>query len=106
MVNDFLTKFGGAATDISGDVAEAYSVGQVLVQAANKIHSIDHAKLIAELHSSDTFQTVQGPVKFNDRGENTALQAYIFQWQKGAFIPVYPADQAASPLEFPKPNWP
>lgn len=106
MVKDFLAKFGGSANDISVDVAEAYSVGQVLVQAANKIHSIDRTRLISELHSNDTFQTVQGPVKFNDRGENTALQAYIFQWQKGAFIPVYPADQAASPPEFPKPNWP
>jgi branched-chain amino acid transport system substrate-binding protein len=106
MVQDYLAKYGGSANDISVDVAEAFSVGQVLVQAANKIHSIDHAKLITELHSGDTFQTVQGPVKFNEQGQNVALSAYIFQWQKGAFIPVYPASQAAASPEYPKPNWP
>ncbi|MFL5693454.1 MAG: amino acid ABC transporter substrate-binding protein [Ktedonobacteraceae bacterium] len=106
MVQSYLAKFGGSANDISVDVAEAYSVGQVLQQAANKIHSIDRAKLITELHSSDTFQTVQGPARFNEQGQNVALSAYIFQWQKGSFIPVYPASQAAANPEFPKPNWP
>ncbi|HCP73905.1 MAG TPA: hypothetical protein DIU08_04615, partial [Ktedonobacter sp.] len=70
MVKDFLAKYGGKADDISSDVAEAFSVGQTLVQAATKIQSIDNAKLITELHSGDTFQTVQGPVKFNAQGEN------------------------------------
>ncbi|HEU0002923.1 MAG TPA: amino acid ABC transporter substrate-binding protein, partial [Ktedonobacteraceae bacterium] len=70
MVQDFIAANGGTATDISADVAEAYSVGQVLYQAANKIHSIDNTKLIAELHSGDTFKSVQGDVKFNDKGEN------------------------------------
>jgi branched-chain amino acid transport system substrate-binding protein len=106
MVQDYLAKYHGSTNDISVDVAEAYSVGQVLEQAVNKIHSIDHAKLITELHSNDTFQTVQGPARFNEQGQNVALSAYIFQWQKGAFIPVYPASQAAASPEFPKPNWP
>lgn len=106
MVKNFVAKYGGTADAMNVDVAEAYSVGQVLVQAVNKIHSLDKAKLIEELHSSDTFQTVQGPVKFNDKGENIALPAYIFQWQKGAFIPVYPADHAAASPEYPKPTWP
>ncbi|MFL5624955.1 MAG: amino acid ABC transporter substrate-binding protein [Ktedonobacteraceae bacterium] len=106
MVQGYLAKFHGSATDISVDVAEAYAVGQVLQQAADKIHSIDRAKLITELHSPDTFQTVQGPARFNEQGQNVALSAYIFQWQKGSFIPVYPASQAAASPEFPKPNWP
>jgi branched-chain amino acid transport system substrate-binding protein len=106
MVKDYLAKYGGAANAISVDVAEAYAVGQVLVQAANKIHSIDRAKLITEMHSGDTYQSVQGPVKFDDLGENIATPAFLFQWQKGAFIPVFPASQAAATPEFPKPNWP
>ena len=106
MVHDYLAKYGGTADQISSDVAEAYAVGQVLVQAVNKIHSIDNTKLINELHSGDTFQSVQGDVKFNAQGENTLATGYLFQWQKGSLVSVYPAAQATNPPEFPKPNWP
>jgi branched-chain amino acid transport system substrate-binding protein len=105
MVQDYLAKYGGTANQISVDTAEAYSVGQVLEQAVNKIHSIDRTKLITEIHA-DSFQSVQGPVKFNSQGENIVNSAYIFQWQKGAFIPVYPSSEAVASPEFPKPNWP
>lgn len=106
MVHDYLAKYGGTADQISSDVAEAYAVGQVLVQAVNKIHSIDNTKLITELHSGDTFQSVQGDVKFNAQGENILATGYLFQWQKGSLVSVYPAAQATNPPEFPKPNWP
>jgi len=106
MVKDYLAKYGGTADAISSDVAEAFSVGQTLQQAAAKINSIDNAKLIAELHSSDTFQTVQGPVKFDSTGQNTLATGYLFQWQKQTLVSVYPASQASAPPEYPKPNWP
>ena len=106
MVHDYLAKYGGTADQISSDVAEAYAVGQVLVQAVNKIHGIDNTKLINELHSGDTFQSVQGDVKFNAQGENILATGYLFQWQKGSLVSVYPAAQATNPPEFPKPNWP
>jgi len=106
MVKDYLTKYGGTADGISSDVAEAFAVGQVFQQAATKINSIDNTKLISELHSSDTFNTVQGPVKFDSTGQNTLAAGYLFQWQKGMLVSVYPANQAQDPPEFPKPNWP
>ncbi len=106
MVRAYIARYGGTADQISADVAEAYSVGQVAYQAITKIKSLDNAKLIAELHSGDTFQSVQGPVKFDATGQNIDAQAYLFQWQKGALIPVYPASAALAPPEFPKPNWP
>jgi branched-chain amino acid transport system substrate-binding protein len=106
MVKDYLAKYGGTADGISSDVAEAFSVGQVLQQAATKINSIDNAKLITELHSGDTFQSVQGPVKFNDQGENVLATGYLFQWQKGSLVSVYPASQASNKPEYPKANWP
>ncbi len=106
MVSDYLAKYGGTADAISSDVAEAFSVGQVFQQAATKINSIDNTKLIAELHSGDTFQTVQGAVKFNDQGENTLASGYLFQWQNGNLISVYPQSQAQAAPEYPKPNWP
>ena len=106
MVSDYLAKYGGTADGISSDVAEAFAVGQVFQQAANNINSIDNMKLIAELHSGKTYQSVQGPVKFDSTGQNTLGTGYLFQWQHGSLISVYPASQAAAKPEYPKPNWP
>lgn len=106
MVSDYLAKYGGTADQISSDVAEAFSVGQVFQQAATKINSIDNGKLITELHSGNTYQTVQGPVKFDATGQNILGTGYLFQWQKGSLISVYPASQAQATPEYPKPNWP
>src|SRR6266571_2686128 len=102
MVSDYLAKYGGTPDGISSDVAEAFAVGQVFQQAANNINSIDNTKLIAELHSGKTYQSVQGPVKFDSTGQNILGTGYLFQWQKGSLISVYPASQAAATPEFPK----
>jgi branched-chain amino acid transport system substrate-binding protein len=104
MVQDYLARYGGTADSINADVAEAYSVGQVVEQAVNNIHSFDNAKLIRELHS-DIFNTVQGTVKFDSTGQNTLALPYLFQWQEGAFMPVYPPFVAAANPEFPKQQW-
>jgi ABC-type branched-subunit amino acid transport system substrate-binding protein len=106
MVKDYVTAYKSTANQISADTAEAYSVGQVLSQAANKIHSINNAALIKELHSGDTFQTVQGDAKFNDLGENVAGVVFVFQWQKGSVGLVYPSAKATKSPEYPKPVWP
>ena len=105
MVKAYLAKYGGRSNAISADIAEAYSVGQVLEQAVNKVHSLNNAAIIRELHSGDTFDSVQGPVKFDTTGQNVSAKAFLFQWQRGTLLPVYPSDAAkASPL-FPKPQW-
>lgn len=105
-VQDFIAANGGTAQDISADSPEAYSAGQVLQQAVEKVHSLDNAKIIAELHSGDTFYTVQGAVKFDSTGQNTAGVVYVFQWQQGQVKIVYPSAQAVATPEYPKPNWP
>jgi branched-chain amino acid transport system substrate-binding protein len=99
MVQDYLAQYGGNANQINADVAEAYSVGQVLEQSVNKIHSIDNAKLLTELHSGEVFNTVQGSAQFDDKGRNTLGIAYLFQWQAGQLLPVYPSSVA---VENPK----
>ncbi len=107
MVQAYIAKYGGKPDDISADVAEAYSVGQVVQQAITKIGSLDNGKLIDELHSGATYDSVQGPVKFDASGQNVAAKAFLFQWQNGAFVPIYPSSAAgAAKPEFPKPNWP
>ncbi len=100
----FIKKFGGTADDIGSDSVQAFSVGQVLQQAINQTQSLDNSKIIAVLHTG-TYQSLQGPVKFNAVGENELATPYLFQWQKGSLIPVYPQSQAQGNLEYPKPNW-
>jgi branched-chain amino acid transport system substrate-binding protein len=104
MVQSYLAKYGGTPDSISSDIAEAYSVGQVLEQAANKIHSINNTTLIQELHV-DTFASVQGVAKFDSTGKNTQANSYLFQWQQGNLIPVFPSSVAAANPEFPKAQW-
>ncbi len=106
MVKEYLAKYGGTASTISSDVAEAYSVGQVIAQAVAATHSLDNAKIIAYLHSGKTFDSVQGPVHFASDGENTAQKPLTFQWQKGVLTQALPTSVAgSSPPLIPKPAW-
>lgn len=101
---DYLTKYGGTVQDISATTAEAYSAGQLLEQAVNKSHSLANDKLIQEMHA-DTFETLQGPTKFDASGANLLGVPFLFQWQRGALIPVYPYYQAQANPEYPKNPW-
>jgi branched-chain amino acid transport system substrate-binding protein len=106
MVKEYIAKYGGTPSDVNADVAEAYSVGQVLAQAVNATHSLDNAKITAYLHSGATLDSVQGPVKFDPTGQNTAQKTLTFQWQKGALVQTLPTSTAGSkPPVNPKPNW-
>jgi len=106
MVKAYVAKYGGSASDINADIAEAYSVGQVVDQAVTHVGGTDNAKIISYLHSGVTLQSVQGPVKFNSVGENLSATAFIFQWQNGQFVQVLPAsDPGSVKIEYPKPNW-
>ena len=109
MVNAYVAQYGGTADTVNADVAEAYSAGQVAVQAITKINSLDKKALVKELQS-DAFNTVQGPVQFATSGvgilgENILAQAYLFQWQKWSLIPVYPDAEAVTNPEYPKAPW-
>jgi branched-chain amino acid transport system substrate-binding protein len=108
LVNEYVAKYGGSPSGVNADVAEAYSVGQVMDQAVVATAGTDNAKIITYLHSGVTLSTVQGPVTFNSLGENTAAVAFIFQWQSSgtAFNQVLPLGAAGSvPIINPKPNW-
>ncbi len=106
MVSEYVAKFGGSAADVGADVAEAYSVGQVVTQAVDATHSLDNSKIISYLHSGVTLQSVQGPVKFDAKGENGAAAAFVFQWQKGNQVQVLPVGATGSKSpEYPKPPW-
>jgi branched-chain amino acid transport system substrate-binding protein len=106
MVQEYVAKYGGTPSEVNADVAEAYSVGQIVAQAVAATHSLDNAKIMAYLHSRVTLSSVQGPVKFDSLGENGAAAAFAFQWQKANLVQVLPVGATGSkPVEYPKPNW-
>jgi branched-chain amino acid transport system substrate-binding protein len=107
MVHAYLAKYGGTSDQINADSAEAFSVGQVLQQAVEETQSITNAQIIQKLQSGAVFDTVQGTVQFDppsagDGGQNKQAIAYLFQWQNGQFLPVYPYSAAAENPQFPK----
>jgi branched-chain amino acid transport system substrate-binding protein len=107
MVNEYVAKYGGSPSDVNADVAEAYSVGQVMDEAVTSTGGTDNAKIITYLHSGVTINTVQGPVKFDSLGQNSSAAAFTFQWQQDTtFKQVLPAAATGSvPIINPKPNW-
>ena len=100
----YTKKFGGTPDGISQDAVQAWSVMQVMQQAIEKNKSVDNGKLMTELRS-DTFQTLQGAVKFAPDGSNQVAVPFLFQWQGGTTLPVYPSNSALKNPEFPKPKW-
>jgi branched-chain amino acid transport system substrate-binding protein len=107
MVNEYVAKYGGSPSDVNADVAEAYSVGQVMDEAVTTTGGTDNAKIITYLHSGVTINTVQGPVKFDSLGKNSSAAAFTFQWQKDTtFKQVLPVASTGSvAIINPKPNW-
>ena len=108
MVEEYIAKYGGTASDISADVAEGYSVGEVLADAVKATHGTDNKKIIQYLHSGVTLNSVQGTVHFDSLGRNVSPTAagFIFQWQNGSYNQVLPPGASGShPIIYPKPPW-
>jgi branched-chain amino acid transport system substrate-binding protein len=107
MVREYVALYHGSPSGVNADVAEAYSVGQVVAQAVTATGGTDNAKIIAYLHSGVELNSVQGTVKFDALGENGAAAAFVFQWQKGNFDEVLtPAGTTGSvPILATKPPW-
>jgi branched-chain amino acid transport system substrate-binding protein len=103
MVAKYIEMFGGEPGDIPEDVANAFTVGQVLQQAAENIQSIDNAALINELHQG-TYQTVVGPLSFDEVGMPQG-SFMLLQWQGDTFVIVGPAERAQAQPIWPKPAW-
>jgi branched-chain amino acid transport system substrate-binding protein len=108
MVSEYVKQYGGDASGVNSDVAEGYSVGQVLAQAVTATKGTDNQKVIQYLHSGVTLSSVQGPVKFDSLGENGAAAAFTFQWQSNGtkFVQVLPPTAPGSvPILATKPAW-
>jgi branched-chain amino acid transport system substrate-binding protein len=108
MVQEYVAKYHGSPSDVNADVAEGYSVGQVMAQAVTATGGTDNAKIISYLHSGVVLTSVQGPVRFDSLGKNSVAAAFTFQWQNSGttFKQVLPVAAAGSvAIINPKPNW-
>ncbi len=104
-IKGYLKLYGGSAGSITASSAEAFGTGEVLAQAVQATHSFNQAKILKYLHSGAVFQTDQGPVKFNAKGENVDGVVQTFQWQDGGtkLVQILPkSSQSVAPL-FPRP---
>jgi branched-chain amino acid transport system substrate-binding protein len=104
MVAEYIAKYHGTASGVNADVAEAYSVGEVMTQAVQGTNGFDNSAIISYLHSH-TMTSVQGPVRFDSVGQNLAATAFVFQWQKANFVQVLPPGAGSKSVEYPKPVW-
>ncbi|HUW78590.1 MAG TPA: amino acid ABC transporter substrate-binding protein [Candidatus Nanopelagicaceae bacterium] len=117
LMKEYVKVYGGKISDVSSDVAEGYSVGQVVAQAVKKTHSLNQKKLLNALHKG-TFTSVQGGVKFDKTGQNTLASSYLFQWQNAdtadgqfpGFVPnskngLVALAPSKAKIEFPKHPW-
>ena len=103
MVQAYIAQYNVPEDQVNADVAEAYSAGQVLQQAIEQTRSLNGNILINYLHKdTSVFNTVQGTAKFAADGHNEQSLAYLFQWQSGQLIPVYPLSVAAQNPEYSK----
>jgi len=69
-------------------------------------HGFDQQKIISYLKTPVTLNSVQGPVKFDSLGENTAQKTLTFQWQNATLVQSIPtATPGSTPPIYPKPPW-
>src|SRR5581483_3596243 len=59
LVREYVAQYGGGSSDVNADVAEAYSVGQVVAHAVTATGGTDNAKIVIWLHSGVTLNSVQ-----------------------------------------------
>jgi branched-chain amino acid transport system substrate-binding protein len=112
MVQEYIAKYGGTASDINADVAEAYSSGEVLADAVSNV-GLSNAKIIGYLHGLRVpLDTVQGPAQWGPyvvhrpSGMNTKAVSFVFQWQPVAsFVKVLPLGGDSVAIKATKPLW-
>jgi branched-chain amino acid transport system substrate-binding protein len=109
MVQEYIAKYGGTASDVNADVAESYSTGEVLADAVTAV-GMSQQKIINYLHSGVVLNTVQGLAQWGPKPGGVNLKSVnatsIFQWQPGArFLRVLPLGSNSVQIKAVKPAW-
>jgi branched-chain amino acid transport system substrate-binding protein len=112
MVQEYIARYGGTASEINADVAEAYSSGEVLADAVSSV-GLSNKRIIGFLHGlRQPLDTVQGPVQWSayvahrPSGMNTKAVSFVFQWQPvERFVKVLPTGGDSVAIKATKPLW-
>jgi branched-chain amino acid transport system substrate-binding protein len=76
--------FKAKGVDSSGFVLPSYAAVQVLAQAVEAAHSTDPKKVAEVLRSGKTFDTVLGPISYDNKGDMTKANFVMYEWKKNA----------------------
>jgi branched-chain amino acid transport system substrate-binding protein len=60
----------------------SYAVIQVMAQAANKAQSLDPQTVAAEIKKGGPWDTVLGPLSYDEKGDITKLDYVMYRWEK------------------------
>jgi branched-chain amino acid transport system substrate-binding protein len=81
----------------------------VMAEAINRAGSTDPAKIQAALRATDLKknQMMVGydGVKFDEKGQNVLASSLVTQMVNGAYVPVWPKDQATAEIKLPYKGW-
>ncbi|MGP4094527.1 amino acid ABC transporter substrate-binding protein [Nonomuraea sp. KM90] len=105
MVKRYKEMFGGEANE---DAANGYTVGQIVEAAVTAVKCVDPTKecqdkLAAHIRQG-TFDTVVGPLSFDDQGRPE--QAHMIQqYVKGKIEIVLPEQAKTASIVYPKQEW-
>ena len=100
-VSEFIAKYGGTPGDIPSDAPEAYSVGEVVDQAAQKAHSIANSALIPPSTAAPIRGSGADGVRFAGKAERRKLPRPVAERSDRPRVPAIkrrrPAGVPASP---------
>jgi branched-chain amino acid transport system substrate-binding protein len=82
-------RFRALGFEPDGYTLNAYGAVQVWAQAAEKAGSLKLPAMIASLRKNQ-FDTVLGPIDFDDKGDLTVQNPVWYVWRGGVYIPLEP----------------
>jgi branched-chain amino acid transport system substrate-binding protein len=82
---ELVEKFKAAGFNPEAYTLYSYAALKVVADAANKVGKSDDAQAVAaELKKSGPWETVLGPISFNEKGDNNGPAYVMYTWKKQA----------------------
>jgi branched-chain amino acid transport system substrate-binding protein len=80
-------RFRASSFEPEGDTLYAYAAVQAWAQATEKSGSLELQAMIASLREHQ-FETVLGPIDFDDKGDLTVQRPAWYVWRDGTYVPL------------------
>jgi branched-chain amino acid transport system substrate-binding protein len=86
----FVERFRASGYEPEGYTLNVYAAVQVWAQAAEKAGSLELPAMIESLREHQ-FDTVLGPIDFDDKGDLTVQKPVWYVWRGGTYAPLEPS---------------